>query len=107
MLVWRLLAYCFFITAIVLTIISLLQSDFTKFLLALFFYFLSSIILYTLKKFYQQPFQPNRTDYRKQRDNWWWDFLAELVQFLDIIIQLPIILFRMLLSILKYLNPFD
>lgn len=107
MLYWRLLAYLLFVIAIVLSIVSFLQANFSIFLLALLHYFLSMVILITLKKLYQEPFQPNRTDYRKQRDSWWWDFLADMVQWLDILIELPIILFRFLLSFLKYINPFD
>lgn len=63
--VWRLLAYFVFILAIILSIISFLQQSFSLFLWVLCCYFLSTIILYTLKKFYQEPFQPNRTNYRK------------------------------------------
>lgn len=101
--IWRLLAYFVFILAIILSIISFLQQSFNLFLWALCCYFLSTIVLYTIKKLYQEPFQPNRTDYRKQRDSWLWDFLADMAQWLDILIELPIIL----LSFLKYINPFD
>lgn len=107
MIIWRSFAYFVFISAVILSVISFLQQSFNLFLFALCCYFLSTIILYTIKKLYQEPFQPNRTDYRKQRDSWWWDFLADMVQWLDILIELPIILFRFLLSFLKYINPFD
>lgn len=105
--VWRLLAYFVFILAIILSIISFLQQSFSLFLWALCCYFLSTIILYTLKKLYQEPFQPNRTNYRKQRDSWWWDFLEDSVSWLDSLIELPIVLFRFLLYALKFINPFD
>lgn len=107
MIIWRSFAYFVFISAVILSVISFLQQSFNLFLFALCCYFLSTIILYTIKKLYQESFQPNRTDYRKQRDSWWWDFLADMVQWLDILIELPIILFRFLLNFLKYINPFD
>lgn len=101
MLYWRLLAYLLFVIAIVLSIVSFLQANFSIFLLALLHYFLSMVILITIKKLYQEPFQPNRTDYRKQRDSWWWDFLDGIIHCLDVLIELPIIAFRILLKIIS------
>lgn len=107
MLFWRFLAYTLFLIALFLSIFSLFQMNFSLFLWALFYYFLSTIILCTIKKLYQEPFKPNNTNYRRQRDNGWLDFLEDFVNILEIFIEFPAILFRILLSIFKYINPFD